>query len=187
MLLLGQAELLGPVVKSLCGVRPGCGNSLVLPSCLHLPQQTQLWPSLGSWARLPPCLSLRKSCSRSREVTGTVSSARGFEVVEGSLAVGVMLPSSSASCPEAELLWGCGAAVLAGDPQEADPVFPPTKSTPCVQPGVTGKAGCSPEGGDGAAACRAAAASCRSRCLRYLCRPRRRLLFRSLGNDVWCS
>lgn len=56
--------------------------------------------------------------------------------------MGVMLPSSSARSPGAELLWGWGAAVLVDDPEEADPVFPPTKNTPCVQPGVTGKAGC---------------------------------------------
>lgn len=107
--------------------------------------------------RVPPkklWLGTAGSCSRRREIAGSVSSARGFYLVEGhSLAMGRMLPSTYACSSGAELLWGWRAAVPVDDPEEADPVFPPTKNTQPVHPGVTGKAGCSLEGGDGAAAC----------------------------------
>lgn len=59
--------------------------------------------------------------------------------------MGAMLPSGFARSSGAGLFWGWRAAVLVGDPHEADPVFPPTKNTLPVHPGVTGKAGGSPE------------------------------------------
>lgn len=59
--------------------------------------------------------------------------------------MGAMLPSSSARSSGTGLLWGWRAAVLVGDPEEADPIFSPTKNTLPVHPGVTGKAGGSPE------------------------------------------